>query len=57
MAERKKQIGFWLEWQDYQIVRKLAFDNEESVAGYVKSVLEEKIKKERNKQKKGTENG
>lgn len=51
MRSGKKQIGVTLHEEDYEMVRKLAFDAKKSLAGYIKSLLEKEIKKEKKRNK------
>ncbi len=52
MSEKKKQIGVTLNEEDYEIVRLLAFESKKSLAGYVKSLLQKEIEKQKKKEKK-----
>jgi len=51
MSTGKRQIGVTLSEEDYEVVRKLAFDAKKSLAGYTKSLLEREIKKEKKRNK------
>jgi len=47
-----KQVGVQFDSDDYEAIRILAFESKDSVAGYIRKIVQKELKKIKNKDKK-----